>query len=36
MMLSTWNFEYALQLQSTENGMFSLCETSNAFIDAYC
>ena len=41
MILSTWNFEYALQLQNTKTvcfryGMFLLCETSNAFIDALC
>ena len=35
MILSTWNFEYALQLKY-ENGMFLLCETSSAFIDAFC
>ena len=35
MTLSTWNFEYALQLQSNKNDMFSLFETSNAFIDAF-
>ena len=32
MLLSTWSFEYALQLHS-----LSLCETINVFIDAfYC
>ena len=31
MILSTLNFEYALQYD-----MFSLCEASNAFIDAFC
>ena len=36
MTLSTWNFEYALQLQNYENGMFSFCETSSAFIGAFC
>ena len=30
--LSTPNFEYALQLQSTKNNMFLLCETSNALL----
>ena len=34
MILSTWNFEYALQLQSTKRIMFSLFGTANAFIDA--
>ena len=31
MTLSTWNFEYALQ-----NDIFLFCETSNAFIHAFC
>ena len=34
MILSTWNLEYALHLQF--NGMFSLYETSSAFIVAFC
>ena len=32
MVLSTWNSEYALQWQCTK----TICETSNAFIGAYC
>ena len=38
MILCTWNFEYALQLQSTMFSYFysfSLCEISNAFNDAF-
>ena len=35
MKLSTWNFEYALQLQSKKY-MFSLCETFKVFINAFC
>ena len=35
MILSAWNFEYALQLESKKMIMFSLCETSDAFIDAF-
>ena len=36
MIPSTLNFEYALQLHSMKNNIFSLCETSNAFIHAFC
>ena len=39
MVLSTWNFEYGLQfiiMAMYENDMFLLCETSNAFIGAFC
>ena len=35
MTLSTWNFEYALQLQSMKMICFRYFETSNAFIDAF-
>ena len=35
MVLSTWNSEYALQWQCRKT-MFLLCETSNAFIGAFC
>ena len=34
--LATWNFEYALQLQSMKTDIFSLRETSNAFIYPFC
>ena len=36
MILSTRNFEYALQLQSTKTIFYSFSETCNAFIDAFC
>ena len=36
MVLSTLNSEYALQWPCTKNDMFLLCETSNAFIGAFC
>ena len=36
MILSTRNFKYALQLQSTKTIFYSFSETSNAFIDAFC
>ena len=36
MVLSTWNSEYALQWQCTKTICFLLCETSNAFIGAFC
>ena len=36
-LLSTWNSEYALQLQSMiDNDMLSVCETTHVFIDAFC
>ena len=36
MILSTWNFEYALALQSTKTILFSLFETCSEFINALC
>ena len=35
MILSTRNFEYALQLQSTKTIFYSFGETPNAVIDAF-
>ena len=34
MVLSTWNSEYAMAMY--KNDMFLLCETSNAFVGAFC
>ena len=36
MLLSSWNSQYALQLQSMKNDMLSLYETINVFIDPFC
>ena len=36
MILSTWNFEYALALQSMKTIYFSLFEASSEFIHDFC
>ena len=36
MILATWNFKYALQLQSTKTILFCYVRHQMRFIDAFC